>query len=110
MEKELEFRFSMLSENGWFLACVVGRFFCCFFFVARKVRFSRAKAKMGTKKKTMGEGARGEGSEKNAFSPRPLPQRFLFQPRFSFRAPVTLSSKHNKTASYAGSLAPMSEC
>ena len=30
MEKELEFRFSMLSENGWFLACVVGRFFAVF--------------------------------------------------------------------------------
>ena len=30
MEKELEFRFSMLSENGWFLAGVVGRFFAVF--------------------------------------------------------------------------------
>ena len=31
MEKELEFRFPMLSENGWFLACVVGGFFLVFF-------------------------------------------------------------------------------
>ena len=43
----------------------------------------------------MEEGPRGEGSEKNAFSPRPLPHRFLFQPPFTFRAAVTLS-KHNK--------------
>ena len=86
----------MLSENGWFLACVVGGSFAVFSFVGRKVRFSRAKAEMRTKKKTMGEGARGEGSEKNAFSPRLLPPRFLFQLRFTFRAAVTLSSKHNK--------------
>ena len=52
----------------------------------------------------MEEGPRGEGSEKNAFSPRPLPHRFLFQPPFTFRAAAT------NTASYASSLAPMSEC
>ena len=51
---------------------------------------------MRTNKKTMEEGPRGEGREKNAFSPRPLPHRFLFQPPFTFRAAVTLSSKHNK--------------
>ena len=50
---------------------------------------------MRTNKKTMEEGPRGEGSEKNAFSPRPLPHRFLFQPPFTFRAAVTLSSKHS---------------
>ena len=73
MEKELEFRFSMLSENdSWW-----------------------AKAEMRTNKKTMEEGPRGEGSEKNAFSPRPLPHCFLFQPPFTFCAAVTLS-KHNK--------------
>ena len=44
----------------------------------------------------MEERLKGEGSEKNAFSPRPLPHRFLFQPPFTFRAAVTLSSKHNK--------------
>ena len=44
----------------------------------------------------MGQGARGEGSKKNALSPRPLPHHFLFQPWFTFRAAVTLSSKHNK--------------
>ena len=73
------------------LACVLWRVFS---FVVCEVRDSAArKLNRGQKKKRKGEGERGEV---NDFSPRLPPHRFLFRPRFSFSAAVTLTFRTTK--------------
>ena len=47
------------------VACVVGSFFCFPFCDSQSKSFSLSKGKRRSKQKTTGEGARGEGSEKN---------------------------------------------
>ena len=50
-------------------------FWVCFFFCSSlSKKFSRANIEPGTKKKMMGEGARGEDSEKNRLLPPPSPR------------------------------------
>jgi len=60
------------SMKNVFLACVASGFFgVCFSFVFGKVRVS-ATRKLNRRKKTMGEGGRGKGSEPCPLTPSPF--------------------------------------
>lgn len=62
--EDCKFNMTQYGLRSW-------RFF--FFCSSLSKKFSRAKIEPGTKKKIMGEGARGEDSEKKTRSPSPSP-------------------------------------
>ena len=83
------------NELATWFTCVAGSFCCVFFFFcsSQSKSYSSAKAEPRSKQKTMGKGARRKVME---FSSLSLPHRFLFCPRFSFRAAESLTSQTTK--------------
>lgn len=95
-------RCSQPENTNVYLTCVAGGFLC---FVKQEIQRRESWTEVETKRWGRGRGRR---QKSHAFSPRLFPRHFLFRPRFSFRAVLSLTLRnttveaHQKTVSYAG--------